>query len=465
MMRFLEFIVALIIVALAAVVFGVLSPSSGHVERSVTVGKDLRQVYDVLDNMRRLPDYATLRADDRNIKFELSGKPFGPGGEIRWTSNSERVGNGSLTIVSADPKFNEVDDSTTNATIVWKLDNDWRGHDKEFTLGLARDGSRGQLTELTMAYDVKYGWNLMDRFSNLYIHGKPDSFIQGALNNLQNVVAAIPNVDYSGLTPAIVQTKPQPVLMISTSAPRSGGLEAQHDAITAAIGVIQAEAKTLKVNIVGPRIVTTTNYGDQTYSFDVALPIDTNTLTLTKDGEPQELTPPTPPSLNAPAEPASAASGPESAGSSAVAEAAPVVGSRDQRGRLVLGNGVLGELALGDNTLTAPWTGTFAGVATIRDQLRAYAQTHGYAFDVVVHPPYDIQTGVDVVGPQGDLISKERYQIYLPLESAPAQTPEQEAGLVPEPAPASTAAPAEAAPVAGNANGKKANGKKGGAKK
>lgn len=465
MMRFLEFIVALIIVALAAVVFGVLSPSSGHVERSVTVGKDLRQVYDVLDNLRRLPDYATLRADDRNIKFELSGKPFGPGGEIRWTSNSERVGNGSLTIVSADPKFNEVDDSTTNATIVWKLDNDWRGHDKEFTLGLARDGSRGQLTELTMAYDVKYGWNLMDRFSNLYIHGKPDSFIQGALNNLQNVVAAIPNVDYSGLTPAIVQTKPQPVLMISTSAPRSGGLEAQHDAIAAAIGVIQAEAKTLKVNIVGPRIVTTTNYGDQTYSFDVALPIDTNTLTLTKDGEPQELTPPTPPSLNAPAEPASAASSPESAGSSAVAEAAPVVGSRDQRGRLVLGNGVLGELALGDNTLTAPWTGTFAGVATIRDQLRAYAQTHGYAFDVVVHPPYDIQTGVDVVGPQGDLISKERYQIYLPLESAPAQTPEQEAGLVPEPAPASTAAPAEAAPVAGNANGKKANGKKGGAKK
>lgn len=465
MMRFLEFIVALIIVAIAAVVFGVLSPSSGHVERSVTVGKDLRQVYDVLDNMRRLPDYATLRADDRNIKFDLSGKPFGPGSKISWTSNSLNVGNGSLTIVSAEPKFDEVDDSTTNAKIVWDLENDWRGQDKQFTLGLARDGSRGQLTELTVAYDVKYGWNLMDRFSNLYIHGKPDTFIQGALNNLQNVVAAIPNVDYSGLTPAIVQTKQQPVLLVSTSAPRTGGLEAVHDAIAAAVGNIQAEAKKLKVNIIGPRIVTTTNYGDQTYSFDVALPIDANTLTLTKDGEPQQLTPPSPPSLTPAEEPASDSTSPEAAGTSAVAEAAPVVGSRDARGRLVIGNGVLGELAFGDNALTAPWTGTFAGVATIRDQLRAYAQTHGYTFDVVVHPPYDIQTSADVVGPKGDLISKERYQIYLPLESAPEQTPEQEAGLVPEPAPASTAAPAEAAPVAGNADSKKANSKKAGSKK
>lgn len=456
MMRVLEFIVALIIVAVAAVVAGVVSPSSGHVERSVTVGKDLRQVYDVLDNMRLLPEYTTLRSDDRNIQFKIGGKAYGPGAEISWTSDSLNVGNGSLTIVSAQPSFDAVDDSVANATIVWKLDNDWRGHDKHFTLALSRDGSRGQLTAINWAYDVKYGWNLVDRFSNLYIHGKPDSFIQGGLNNLQNVIAAIPNVDYSTLRPAIVQTKPQPVLLISESVPRTGGLEAIHDAISAAVDTLNAEAKKLKVNVVGPRIVTTTNYGDQTYSFDVALPIDTNTLTLTKGGESQELTPPKPPSLNASAdEPASAGTGPAAAGTSAVAAAAAIPGTLDQAGRLVIGNGVLGEMAFGGAALKGGWTGTFAGVATIRDELRAYAQTHGYKFDVVVKPAYDIQTSAEVVGPQGNVVSKEQYAIYLPLSDAPAQTPEQAAGLVPAaassasaPAGAGSAAPAVAASAA-----------------
>ncbi|MEO8746598.1 MAG: polyketide cyclase [Rhodanobacter sp.] len=444
MMRVLEFIVALIIVAVAAVVAGVASPSSGHVERSVTVGKDLRQVYDVLDNLRRLPDYATLRTDDRDIQYKLGGKPYGPGAEISWTSNSLNAGNGALTIVSAQPAFDAVDDSVTEATIVWKLDNDWRGHDKHFTLTLTRDGSRGQLTAINWAYDVKYGWNLMDRFSNLYIHGKPDSFIQGALNNLQNVIAAIPNVDYSNLRPAIEQTKPQPVLMISTSAPRVGGLEAVHDAIAAAVDTLNAEAKKLKVNVVGPRIVTTTNFGDQTYSFDVALPIDTNTLTLTKDGESQELTPPKPPSLNAPQdEPASASSGPAAAGTSAVAAPVAVPGTRDQRGRLVLDNGVLGEVAFGGFALKAGWTGTFAGVAAVRDALKAYAQTHGYTFDVVVKPAYDIQTSAEVLDPQGNVVSKEQYAIFLPLSDAPEQTPEQAAGLLPAHA-SSASAPAGA---------------------
>lgn len=444
MMRFLEFIVALIIVAVAAVVAGVVSPSSGHVERSVTVGKDLRQVYDVLDNLRLVPEYATLRSDDRNIQFALSGKAYGPGAEIRWTSNSLNVGNGSLTIVSAKPGFDEVDDSVSTAAIVWKLDNDWRGHDKHFTLDLARDGSRGQLTTINWAYDVKYGWNLMDRFSNLYIHGKPDSFIQGALNNLQNVIAAIPNVDYRNLHPAIVQTKPEPVLLISTSVPRVGGLEAVHDAIAASVEVLKAEAKKLKVNVVGPRIVTTTNYGDQTYSFDVALPIDSNTLTLTKDGESEELTPPKPPSLNAAEEePAPATTGPAAAGTSALASAALVPGTRDQRGRLVIGNGVMGELALGGPALKGVWTGTFAGVATIRDELKAYAQTHGYKFDTVVKPSYDIQTSTELVGPQGNVVSKEQYAIFVPLSNAPEQTPEQAAGLLPVPA-SSTGGPAGA---------------------
>ena len=61
MMRVLEFLVALIIVAVIGVVAAVVMPGSGHVERSLVIGKDMRQVYDVVDNFRRLPDYSVLR--------------------------------------------------------------------------------------------------------------------------------------------------------------------------------------------------------------------------------------------------------------------------------------------------------------------------------------------------------------------------------------------------------------------
>src|SRR5690242_19712031 len=127
MMRVLEFIVALIIVAVVGVVVGVIMPGSGHVERSLVVGKDMRQVYDILDNFRRFEDYSSLRQEDPKIQFKLSGKSYGPGAEISWTSDNDRINAGKLTIASAEPDFYKVDSTVNDAKIVWNLDNDWRG--------------------------------------------------------------------------------------------------------------------------------------------------------------------------------------------------------------------------------------------------------------------------------------------------------------------------------------------------
>lgn len=463
MMRVLEFLVALVIVAVAAVVGGLVSPSSGHVDRSLTIGKDLRQVYDVLDNLRRLPEYAPLRQEDRNMQFTLSGKSFGPGAQINWTSQVEGVGNGSIIIDSAKPNFNEVDDSVTDAEIIWKLQNSWRGLDKHFTISLKRDGSRGQLTAVNWAYDVQYGWNLVDRFSNIYIHGKPDTFIQSSLNNLQNVLAGVPNVDYTGLAPAIVQTKAQPVLLLPTSVERKAGLDGVRDAVAAAVKTLDATAKRLKVNVVGPRILVTSNYGDETYSFDIALPIDANALVVTKDGEAMDLTVPKAATLSSAEQEEPA---PAESSSSAQAAPAPVAeaGTRDSADRLVVGGGVLAELMPGGAALTAEVTGNHSGVAQVRDELRAYAQTHGYKFDVIVHNPYDVQTGVESLDPSGQVATREKYAVYLPLTDAPEQTPEQEAGLATAPAAASTAA-TEAAQGVVEAPAKKAAPKKAAAKK
>ena len=92
MMRVLELIMALVIVAVLAVVVGIAMPGSGHVERSLVIGKDMRQVYDVLNNFRRFPEYAELTGSDPQIKYDLSGEAYGPGAEISWTGNAKKAG-------------------------------------------------------------------------------------------------------------------------------------------------------------------------------------------------------------------------------------------------------------------------------------------------------------------------------------------------------------------------------------
>ncbi|WP_266169444.1 polyketide cyclase [Dyella subtropica] len=421
MMRVLEFIVALAIVAVLGVVVGVIMPGSGHVERSLVVGKDMRQVYDVIANFRRLPDYSVQRKFDRNTQFTFSGKAYGPGAEVSWSSNDEKVGKGKLTLATAEPDFEKIDPTAKEAKVVWNVDNDWRGQDKHFTLDLERQGSRGQLTKITWSYDVAYGFNLIDRYSNLYIHGEPDAFIQFSLNDLQNVLASVQNIDYSKLIPYIEQAQPTPVLLVSTSIERKGGLEALNDATAKVESEIQAAAKKLGVNVVGPRIIYTTNYGDQTYTFDVALPISATSLTI--GGQSHELVAAKAPDLNAPASSSSSADAANAGDSTAP-------GSNDRFGRLIVDGDVRGMLAFGGSALKGIWNGTAAGVPQTRDMLKAYAQTHGYKFDDVVNRFYDIEVKPEVK--KGDEItSYAQYAVYLPITDAPEKTPEQEAGLPP----------------------------------
>ena len=451
--RVLEFLMACAIVIGIGVLAAVIMPGSGHIERSQVVGKDMRQVYDVLANFRRLPEFSVLNSYDPHIKYNYSGKAYGPGAEVSWASSDPRVGSGSLTIDSATPDFNKVDGTAKSAKIVWDLDNGWKGYDKTFTLDLERQGNRNQLTNITWSYDVKYGWNLVNRFANLYIHGDPDSFIEFGLNNLQNVLASVPNVNYGDLIPYIRQTEQTPVLLVPASIQRKDGIEGLADTVNKAVTQIQATAKKLGVNVTGPRIIFTTNYGDTTYTFDVAMPIDSSTVNV--NGQTQQLTEATPPALDnsAPAE-----------ASTAAAQAAPALkpGDHDKFGRLIVDGDVRATLAFGGAALEGVWNGTAAGVPQTRDMLKAYSQTHGYKFDDVVNRSYDILAKPEMKDAQGNITSYAEFDVYLPVTNAPEQTPEQAAGIKQPtlevegpaaagsaPAPAATApAPAGSAPAA-----------------
>ncbi|TAN03655.1 MAG: polyketide cyclase, partial [Rhodanobacteraceae bacterium] len=215
MTRVLEFIVALIIVFILAVIVGVFLPSHAHIQRSIEISHNPEHIYDVLNNFRRFPDSAGagLKAMDPGVKFSLSGPAYGPGATISWTGGSA-IGNGTLV-----NKSGEID-MTNKSTVTWDLTNDWHGKNKTFTLDVLPKQSQ-RVSTVTWSYDVDYGWNLIGRYSQLWIHGDPSTVIQYGLDSLQNMLAGVANVDYGKVNPGIYRTDPTPVLLVSTKAPRT----------------------------------------------------------------------------------------------------------------------------------------------------------------------------------------------------------------------------------------------------
>lgn len=433
MTRVLEFVVALFMVFVLAVIVGLFLPSHAHIERSIDISHNPTHIYDVLNNFRRFHDYAgaSMRVEDPAVKFTLSGPAYGPGATVAW-SGTGSVGDGNLVNQSASI------DLALNSTVTWALTNQWHGENKTFTFSVTpRDGQR--VSKVTWAYDVDYGWNLIGRYSALWIHGAPSTMIQYGLEQMQNMLAAIPNVDYSKMNPGLYKTAPTPVLLVSTKAPRTlGDID---DAKAAALKEIQVAMAKLGVKAAGPTTTIATEYGDTTYKFDLAVPINTTALTI--DGKSYDLNslPPRPT-----ADQASAPAPSSSAGAAAAANAAPGPGSLDKLNQLIVGGDVRAAMLPGSEVLEATWTGE-AGVPLMRLGLQAYAATHGYTFDDGVNRMYD-----QLASPASAANQDQVYRVFLPVQDAPAQTPEQKAGrsaplTALDPSLWTTAAPAPA-PVA-----------------
>src|SRR5690242_283578 len=117
MTRILELIVSLVIVFVLAVLVGVILPAHGHIERSVEVSSPLRQVFDSVDSFRRFAEWGAPHKIDPQVKTTLEGPETGPGAVVKWSSAVPQVGDGSLTIKSADQ----------DSKVVMDLANAWAG--------------------------------------------------------------------------------------------------------------------------------------------------------------------------------------------------------------------------------------------------------------------------------------------------------------------------------------------------
>ncbi|MEO6967533.1 MAG: polyketide cyclase, partial [Rhodanobacteraceae bacterium] len=330
-------------------------------------------------------------------------------------SGGDKIGTSTLTNESGHL------DPTGQGQIVWGLASDWRGRNKKFTLDLTPTNNQ-RLTHVTWSYDVDYGWNLLDRYSQFFLRGDPDTLIQYSLNNVQNTLASIPNVDYTKIAPRIVETQPTPVLFVSTQAPRT--LDDVDTATAKAMGEIDAAMKKLGVHQAGPRITLTTDYGDENYVFDVAVPIDSATISV--NGQSQDLS--QVPEVTAKPVDANATQD-QNANQNANQPPPPLptAGSLDAKGHLVVDGDVRAMMMEGGRALEADWDGTGAGIPLTRLALKAYALTHGYTFDDTTHRFYD-----ELVSLPNVAYDQQQFRVFLPLQGdAPAQTPEQAAGKVP----------------------------------
>jgi uncharacterized protein YndB with AHSA1/START domain len=384
MTRILELIVSLIIVAVLAVLVGVILPSHGHIERSVEVSSPLRQVFDSVDGFRRFAEWGAPHKLDPQTQTTLEGPETGPGAIVKWQSAVPQVGTGSLTIKTADQ----------DSKVVMALDNQWAGENKAYTVTLV-PAQNGKTVTVNWAYDADYGWNLLWRYAGLYIHGDPATQIQLNLSDLAAMLASFPNVDYKDVKIDVADVTAKPVLLVATKAKRT--LDDVAEATDTAVKEIEAVMKKAGLNQAGPRMTITTNWGEEDYAFSIAIPVDQPTFTLDK----QQYT------IETPVPKASATSGDEEEQT----EFKP--GDKDNEGMLVLDGKVRAALWYQGKALVTEYTGSPAQLPLLRLMETAYAETLGYPYAEMGLGRFwdELTSAPDAAEDQ------QTFKVYLPIQT------------------------------------------------
>jgi hypothetical protein len=384
MIRIFEVLVALLIVFVLAVVVGVLLPDHGHIERSIEVSSPVRQVFDSVNTFRRYPQWSGLRNFDPHVQMTLSGPEAGTGAKVSWTSSVPKVGDGSLKIVSSEQ----------DSKVGIEVDNGWSGNNKAYTVSIV-PSTNGKTLKINVAYDVDYGWNLLWRFGGLYINGDPAAVMQGSLNNLAAMLASFPNTDYKDQAISVVDVAARPVFLVATKAKRS--LDDVAEATSNAMAQIEAAMKKAGLTAAGPRMTITTEWGDEDYSFSVAVPVSAPEFTL--DGRSYTIETPVAP----PADDSDQEGGEPPALNP---------GDKDRKGLLVVDANVRAAMWYGGTALYTEYTGSPAVLPLLRLNLKAYAETHGYRYSEVGLGRFwdELMSSPDAPEDQ------QEFRVYLPIQ-------------------------------------------------
>ena len=382
MIRIFEVLLALLIVFVLAVLVGVMLPAHGHIQRSVEVSSPIRQVYDSINTFRRYPQWSSLRNIDPRVEMRLSGPEWGKDAKVSWSSNVKKVGDGSLKILS----------NVQDSTVVMAIDNTWAGTDKTYTVQI-NPSSNGKTLKIDWAYDADYGWDLIGRYAGLYINGEPANSAQVNLNNLAAMLAGFPNIDYKDQKIDAVDIAAKPVFLVATKSKRT--LDDVADATNTAVTQIEAAMKKAGLSAAGPRMTITTEWGEEEYTFSVAVPVSASTFALNQ----QQVTIETP--VPAPIDDNSDNSTPPTY----------TAGQKDRKGMLVVDDNVRAALWYSGIALYTEYTGSPAALPVLRLGQKAYAETHAYHYsESAVTRPYD-----ELVSAPDAAEDQQTFRVYLPV--------------------------------------------------
>jgi len=220
----------------------------------------------------------------------------------------------------------EIIQSVPNEKVVSKLTNFWRGQNKRSTFFLRTQPTTGA-TRLLWKVGLDCKWDLLCRYQSLYLNGRMGELMRTSLNRLATTMASYPNVDYSQVDVSLVNTEAKPFLYVETEVTAipiewEGAEAVQESAWT------EVEAFVTSNNLVanGPRTRVVVELGEEKNIFQMGIPVA---------------------SLDA---------------------VAPT------------GNVRIGQLPAAE-AIRVSYLGHRVGLNRPRDMQRAFALTHGYAYD------------------------------------------------------------------------------------
>ncbi len=389
MTRLIEFLIALGIVAVLALVVGVVLPDHRHISESVETNRKMTIVYDTVNNLRRFKDWNPLVLRDPKVQLNVSGASEGVGARLDYASTHGQIGKGSWEIVESIP----------NEKVVMKLEDERRGHDKTVQFLLEPTGKNNRNVKITQTYDVEYGWDLIGRYAGLYVSRHVGDDIKLGLGRMSTMLAGVPNFDYRADGVPLVDLKLAELPAEDLLVVNAGNIDRNNDAIKQSIKNNQEWIKrTMEANnleAAGPVRIITTDFGAEKYAFDVALPV------RRKGSAPA-------PAAAAPAEgegegeegKEEAAKGPAALVAAdgepltvKIPEGAPVEYVRTQPHRAAFGS----------------YTGYMAELDAVRNSVRAWALTHGYE---VTDRPFEIWKG----GVDKSFTAEGTYDVYWAIK-------------------------------------------------
>ena len=385
MTRLLEMLISLLIVAVLFVVVGVLLPAERTLVEQVETNRRQTIVFDTINSFRRFHEWHPMVLYDPRVDLQRSGPEEGEGAKLTFRSDARAVGDGSWTIIESEPR----------RRVAIAIEDDRRGSNKQTTFTLRPTGRGGRNIEITQTYSVEYGWNLIGRYSGLYVSRSVGDSMQLGLSRLSNMLASVPNVDYavqgSSLANLRVVERPAENLL----AVRAGAIERRTAEIQASMeSNMEWINRTMAANDLepaGPMRIISTELGRETYNFDVVQPVRTRgsgpDASDNGDGNGDE---------------AGDGNGEEAA-------AAPVMVDEGELEDLELLGPV--EYVRTEPTLTAAgdYTGFMAELETVRNAIRAWAMTQGYE---VTGRPYEFYKS----GIEDSFTADGEYEVYWTIK-------------------------------------------------